>query len=718
MASLIQGFEYDIFISYRQKDNKHDSWVTNFVANLKNELDAISREDVSVYFDMNPHDGLLETYDISDSLDSKLRCIVFIPIISRTYCDPSSFAWKHEFRAFSELASKDQFGLKVKLHNGNVASRILPVRIYDLSSEEVESCEAVSGGVLRGIDFIFKSAGVNRPLRPDEDHPGDNLNKTYYLDQINKVANSVKEIIDACKYPGKTTILNQESPSKKPFVTKPARIKLLVSMLILLAFIITGILFGDKTLKHEREITLAVLPLKTLSGNHEHEDLNISFMQQILLQLSMIDGLKLPSITSSIRLRDSDLSSRDIARELDALYILEGRITESATDTGKILRVILNLLNGQDESVIWALPSGGTINAEDIFDLYAEVARQVAKKLNLEIDPSVNNRLNRPPTNKYEAYRLFLMARSDSLFPFKWEEGMKLLDRAILLDPDFADAYALKANYWIGTGTLYGQNTPEKVIDKVEPLLETALQLDDSSVIAHVTNAMLRLWFYRDFDKVAEEYNFVKKFINSDIFQMTFFTFYLISIGEYNEALDVSEKGLKLNKNSPIPWSVMILALYFNGQPERALEHMERTWEYFPDDQNFVLTHSIRLLIFLRKYDDAIKLFETHEKRIDNIVPFYLGHLGIAYYETNNEPKAMEFLSELLQKERKSPVGSPSYFAAGIYAAMGDNEKAIKTLQKGLENREVEMYWLKVDPLFADLHGDPAFKTILKRAGF
>jgi hypothetical protein len=79
MASLIPGFEYDIFISYRQKDNKHGSWVTNFVANLKNEIDAISREDISVYFDMNPHDGLLETYDISDSLDSKLRCIVFHP---------------------------------------------------------------------------------------------------------------------------------------------------------------------------------------------------------------------------------------------------------------------------------------------------------------------------------------------------------------------------------------------------------------------------------------------------------------------------------------------------------------------------------------------------------------------------------------------------------------------------------------------------------------
>jgi hypothetical protein len=52
MASIIQGYEYDIFISYRQKDNKHDSWVSEFVALLKGELEATFKEDISVYFDI------------------------------------------------------------------------------------------------------------------------------------------------------------------------------------------------------------------------------------------------------------------------------------------------------------------------------------------------------------------------------------------------------------------------------------------------------------------------------------------------------------------------------------------------------------------------------------------------------------------------------------------------------------------------------------------
>ena len=146
MPSLIPRYEYDIFISYRQKDNKYDGWVTEFVDNLKKELEATFKEDISVYFDINPRDGLLETHDVDASLKEKLKCAVFIPIISRTYCDPKSFAWEHEFKAFIDQASKDQYGLKVKVQGGNIASRVLPVHFqpasYLLHQDHVSEQEA------------------------------------------------------------------------------------------------------------------------------------------------------------------------------------------------------------------------------------------------------------------------------------------------------------------------------------------------------------------------------------------------------------------------------------------------------------------------------------------------------------------------------------------------------------------------------------------------
>ena len=195
MASLIPGYEYDIFISYRQKDNKHDGWVTEFVNQLQGELEATFKEDISIYFDENPGDGLLETYSVDKSLEGKLKCLIFIPVISQTYCDPKSYAWQNEFCAFNKLAKEDQYGRDIKLSSGNVASRILPVKIHEIDPDDKMLLENELGGALRSIEFIYKSAGVNRPLGANEDHPQDNLNKTYYRDQINKVANAVKEII-------------------------------------------------------------------------------------------------------------------------------------------------------------------------------------------------------------------------------------------------------------------------------------------------------------------------------------------------------------------------------------------------------------------------------------------------------------------------------------------------------------------------------------------
>src|SRR4029077_11988713 len=135
MPSLVPGFEYDIFISYRHNDNR-SNWVTDFVSALREELAATIKEPVSVYFDSNPHDGLLEVHQVDKSLEGKLKCLIFIPILSQTYCDPKSFAWQHEFIAFNGLARDDQFGRDIKLTNGYVVSRVLPVRIHDLDQED------------------------------------------------------------------------------------------------------------------------------------------------------------------------------------------------------------------------------------------------------------------------------------------------------------------------------------------------------------------------------------------------------------------------------------------------------------------------------------------------------------------------------------------------------------------------------------------------------
>jgi hypothetical protein len=154
---------------------------------------------LSIFFDKNPHEGLQETHHVDQSINSKIKSLIFIPIISQTYCDTSSFAWNQEFKVFKSESEKDPIGRMVKLPNGNVGSRIIPVKIHEIEVDDTRLLESELNGVLRSIDFIYRDAGVNRPLRPVDDELGGAVTKILYRNQINKLANAIKEIIQGIK---------------------------------------------------------------------------------------------------------------------------------------------------------------------------------------------------------------------------------------------------------------------------------------------------------------------------------------------------------------------------------------------------------------------------------------------------------------------------------------------------------------------------------------
>jgi hypothetical protein len=203
MPSILPGFEYDVFLSYRHNDNKYDGWVTEFAEKLKQELDATSKDKLSIFFDKNPNEGLQETHHVDQSISNKIRSLVFIPIISQTYCDTNSFAWNQEFLVFKHESGGDGIGQTVKLANGNFASRILPVRIHEIDLEDVRLLENELSGALRSIDFIYREAGVNRPLRPVDDDMKATGGGILYRNQINKLANAIKDIITGIKTAGR-----------------------------------------------------------------------------------------------------------------------------------------------------------------------------------------------------------------------------------------------------------------------------------------------------------------------------------------------------------------------------------------------------------------------------------------------------------------------------------------------------------------------------------
>jgi TolB-like protein/Tfp pilus assembly protein PilF len=798
MASIISGYEYDIFISYRHNDNL-DGWVSDFVQNLENELRRTIKVPISIYFDTNPHDGLLEMHNVEKSLKNKLKCLIFIPIISRTYCDTKSYAWQNEFCAFNNQAIIDEFGLDINLSNGNVTSRILPVKIHDIDKEDSALLERELGGVIRAIEFFHKTSGVNRPLTSRDDEvrtPG----KILYFDQVNKTANAIQEILRGIKNKENTPLINEtlNSQSKKlPFRKKLRRRILLKASLayILIALVLWKVLVISSTLLNLKESTLqlftlvqiilfplamllawlferspqgivrtnsvnslenifsdtqkkpftsigilsfllvitivlfflfpmtgkttsmnsisnidrsiAVLPFKNISNNPEQQYLSDGMMQEILNHLFKIGGLKIPSSSSTLRFKETKLSVREIAQELNVSYLLEGNVSKSDNN----VRIIISLIKGENGEIVWTEDYKRSMTATDILDIQSDVALQVAANLKIVIDPEVKKRIETRPTLNTEAYTLFLQSLTQS-----YPKASPMLERAVSLDPGFADAYAEMAfsRMWYMGDSL----SREQILEQVEPLLRKALQLNFNSIVAHNTLAEIRFWYYWDLETVEKEYQIVRQLNPSNSDALFGFKYYLWRVGKAQEAYTICKDNFEQNKTTGYSWIFMANAFSEIGEKEKTLETIETALRIFPHE-GYLIRNADRIFVELGEYEKAIKLFEKElsTKDLNVLQAEILGPIGVAYYKTGNKSKSSMILNELLSRNKNFARNEAFYSAAQIYVAMGEKDKALLNLDKAYIRHELSMVWLKIDPAFKALHGDPRFENQLLKIG-
>lgn len=524
MASLVEGFEYDIFISYRQKDNRHDGWVTRFVENLKAELESTFKDEVSVYFDINPHDGLLETHDVDASLKEKLRCLIFIPVISQTYCDPKSFAWEHEFRAFASQAATDRFGLKVTLHSGNITSRILPVRIHELDPDDREMLEKEIGGTLRAIDFIYREPGVNRPLTSDDDETR-NLCGTKYRNQINKTANAVKEIISSLMS-GHPAAKVEKKTGREPWEEAGAAVKTVkrrtgkmqkrppgILVILIATAVLAGLVFviyrysaGISGSSYNREKSIAVLPIEYIGSGPENSWLGDALTDELISRLCKIADLDVRSRTSVMRYKTTGKSISEIGREINANYIIEGSYQVNEDK----FRINVKLINSRKDHQLWSDTYEGTM--DDMAGIQGEIAAQSASVLKAVLSPAEKASIEKNPTGNTGAYLNYLSANvmsDDALNYFltgnrfvdsiSFASAIRMYDKAVEDDPGFALAYARRsiARSW---GLHAGQLDTSNVA-KCKADAEKAFELESDLADAQVALGFYYYYCTGDFQK-------------------------------------------------------------------------------------------------------------------------------------------------------------------------------------------------------------------------
>jgi len=710
MASIIPEYNYDIFISYRQKDNKGDKWVSEFVDTLKDELESTFKEEISVYFDINPHDGLLETHDVDESLKEKLKCLVFIPIISRTYCDPKAFAWEHEFIAFVEQASKDQFGLKVKLPGGNVASRILPIQIHDLDKADIKLCESVLGSVLRGIEFIYKEPGVNRPLRSSEDHPQDNLNKTYYRDQINKVANAVREIFTSLKkHDKKDNSAVIQSVLETPFKRKVKKSKIIVSAFILVLLITIGIYIIPKLFKpsDQLEKSVAVLPFTDLGSDEDQYWFSEGITDVIISQLSKISDLRVLGRTSTLKYREEQKSTvSKIGAELGVNYIIEGTVQRQ----GNKMRITVQLIRTINEGHIWSEIYDR--EWKDIFDVQSDIAQRIAEGLKTNLTPEEKKLIETKQTNNLEAYNSYLQGR------FFWnkrkeedlEKSIKYYVKSITEDPDYALAYAGLADayfiqaYWRWTSR-------EEGYSKAREYAMKAVNINKNLAEAHATLGWLYCWSEWRWEDSRKEFKLAIELDPNYANVHQYYSELLNVLRENSEARRQIELAIQIDPCIPVYHWQSRCCYYNSGNFNESLEECLKLQEIYPD-----YGHSIPRLLFYNyvKLNEGLKAVEELQKvfvldslraKYADAVKEYYNHSGIA-----------GLFDLLIELEHKKEDPDP-YNLAQWYSIINKKKDALNWLEKAMGNPPSGFAGINNSYNFNNLRSEPRFQAIIKKLG-
>ncbi len=678
MPSIIPGYEYDLFISYRQNDNAR-GWVTEFAKNLREELASTIKDSLSVYFDANPEDGLLETHHVDKSLEGKLRCLVFVPIVSQTYCDPRSFAWQNEFLTFNRLAKADSLGRDLKLASGNVASRILPVKIHDLEREDRQLLEDEIGGSIRSIEFIYKSSGVNRPLSL-ADNPDKNFNKTDYRDQVNKVANAVKELIYAIKYPDRTfeahaKELKQELPSP---AEKTTAIKAVGS-----------------------DNSIAVLPFVNLTQDASQEYFADGIMENILIQLSGLRKLRVISRTSVMRFRKTTKSAPEIAAELGVKYILEG----SAQAHGNKVRIHVQLIDAVSDQPVWGKVFVESL--DDIFTIQNNVAEIVANELNTSLLPKENEKLKEIPTKNVKAFDLFLKGRHAFN---QWNlEGYRTAEKYFKLsleeDPEFAQAYSYLASTYSALMSWNGDLSPEESLAKINRYLPEAIRRGATDN-DYLTLAFVEFFIHKNFKAAEAELQKAMELGPNNANVLYTYSYVLSMMGQMEEALKAVEKARGLDPTSVSSFNYQAIALYLMRRYQKAKVVLREALQLYP----YVLRlydHLARVCLSTGEFQEAADVILAGLKTVNLRPPSMLAYLAGAYAGLNQKEKAVMLLDDLLARSEKGEKGVNLYIAH-VYCAMDDVENGLIWLVKARATNDIDLIWLDVDPLLDSLRNQEA----------
>ncbi len=330
-------------------------------------------------------------------------------------------------------------------------------------------------------------------------------------------------------------------------------------------------------------VAIAVLPLRNLSGDKAQDYFSDGTTEVVIANLARIGGLRVTSHNSVMRYRATTKPLADIARELGVAWLVEGSIQR----TGQQVMMAVQLIEPTTGTVRWGDTFQGGLS--DIFYFQRQAAEAVARNTRGEVSSLDRSRLAKVQEVDGTVYESYLKARylinkrtSESL-----QQALQELDHALAANPNYALAWAARAECYYGLGSFgYAVFPPAQTIPKSEEAARRAVQLDDTLPEAHTALALvlMQAWKWEEADREfrrALELNPSSGDANSQ------YTRYLIAVGRYKESIETAGRARLLDPLSPIVSFLQGTAYYRAGDYDRTLKLMQAALEI----QEFWLYH-------------------------------------------------------------------------------------------------------------------------------
>jgi TolB-like protein/DNA-binding winged helix-turn-helix (wHTH) protein/Flp pilus assembly protein TadD len=452
---------------------------------------------------------------------------------------------------------------------------------------------------------------------------------------------------------------------------------------------------------HPKISSLAVLPLKNLSGDPAQEYLADGMTEELTGRVSMIHSLRVISRTSVMQFKNSTLLTPEIAKALGVDTLVEGSVIRE----GNRIRVHAQLIRASTDEHFWSETYDRDFS--DVLALQSSVAQAIAEKIEVSLSDEERSRLVAVRHVSPEVYESYLKGR------YSDDAGRSLpyYESAIQKDPTFAPAYVglAYANFILGTPA--GGAPPQSVRSKAILAAQKALELDPTLAEPHVILALTyqEQW---EWSSAQHEYEAALNLSPNDAWVHGNYGRWMLCQGRFDEAQALARRGRDLDPltvgGQDLGW-----ILFQSRRYDEAVRELRSDLAVHPDNAGDMWFLGFSL-IGKGASDEAVPVLERAVS-LSNRSPAIIGVLVHAYADVGRRAEAIALVDELKRRQRQGYIPAAAFVHA--YLGLGDKEQAFAWMERAFQERSSILQYLKVHPFFDPVRADARFQNLMLRVG-